>query len=201
MPEVIVFDLYGVIARTQSERAKRRIERLAGVPEGSAAFWDAYWAHRPAYDAGRAAGDYWRAVAADLGVSFEDVAALTEADLESWSEVDDAMAGLVAELADRGCRLGLLSNIVADLVTLMEERHGRLLSRFDALTYSCRIGVAKPDPRAYEICAARLGVEPSRVLFFDDSEANVLAARRTGMTAEVFTSPGQVRRTLAAHLP
>ncbi|SEG62117.1 putative hydrolase of the HAD superfamily [Thermomonospora echinospora] len=198
MCEVILFDLYGVLACDQSERAKRHIEGLAGVPEGSAAFWDAYWACRPAYDAGLPAGDYWRAVAGRLGTAFGDVAALVEADLESWSEVDETMAALVAELADQGHRLGLLSNIVADLVTVMEERHGRLLSRFDTLTYSCRIGVAKPDPRAYQICARRLGVEPSRVLFFDDNEMNVLAARRVGMSAEVFTSPDQVRRALDA---
>jgi putative hydrolase of the HAD superfamily len=197
MREVILFDLYGVIARPQSERAQRHIERLAGVPEGSVAFWDAYWACRPAYDAGQSAEDYWRTVAGRLGTSFGRTAALAEADLESWSEVDETMVALVTELADEGHRLGLLSNIVAELVTLMETRHDRWLSRFDTLTYSCRIGVAKPDPRAYEICARRLGVEPSRVLFFDDNEMNVLAARRTGMNAEVFTSPSQVRSVLA----
>jgi putative hydrolase of the HAD superfamily len=30
-------------------------------------------------------------------------------------------------------------------------------------------------------------------MFFDDREANVIAARAAGMTAEVFTSPDQVR--------
>lgn len=35
------------------------------------------------------------------------------------------------------------------------------------------------------------------VVFFDDSERNVVAAREAGMTAEVFASPGQVRALLA----
>ncbi|ACY98888.1 MULTISPECIES: HAD family hydrolase [Thermomonospora] len=202
MPEAIVFDLYGVIATHQPQEAKRAIERLAGIEPGDAAgaarFWDAYWALRPAYDAGQPAAEYWRAVAGRLGVSFADPAALARADLESWTAVDEEMVALVTELAERGHRLGLLSNIVADLVPVMEERHGHWLRRFAALTYSCRIGVAKPDPRAYEICARRLGVAPSDVLFFDDNEVNVQAARAVGMSAEVFTSPGQVRRVLAA---
>ncbi|WP_219471517.1 HAD-IA family hydrolase, partial [Nonomuraea rhizosphaerae] len=70
---------------------------------------------------------------------------------------------------------------------------GGWLGRFASLTYSCRIGVAKPDPRAYEICARRLGVPPGKVLFFDDNEANVVAAREAGMKAELFTSAAQVR--------
>ena len=107
------------------------------------------------------------------------------------------MVELVAELAGQGRTLGLLSNIIEDLVPVFEALHGHWLGHFTALTYSCRIGVAKPDPRAYEICARRLGVTPADVLFFDDSERNVVAARAAGMTAEVFTSPGQVRGILA----
>ncbi|HEY8480118.1 MAG TPA: HAD family phosphatase [Spirillospora sp.] len=195
MADVIVFDLYGVIARTQSPEAVRRIEEIAGDP--GPAFWDAYWACRPAYDAGQESTAYWADVAARLGTRFPDVPALIEADLDSWTEMDDAMVALVHELADEGRRLGLLSNIISDLVPRIEARHGALLGRFEALTYSCRIGVAKPDPRAYEICAERLGVRPGDILFFDDSERNVIAARRTGMRAEVFVSPDQVRALTA----
>jgi putative hydrolase of the HAD superfamily len=197
MPQTVVFDLFGVIALTQTDEARRRIEELAGVP--AMPFWDAYWAGRPGYDAGQSSADYWAQVAARLGVEFDaaTVGALTEADLSSWTEVDEVMVGLVAELAGQGRRLGLLSNIIEDLVPRFEARHEHWLRHFTALTYSCRIGIAKPDPRAYEVCARRLGVDPADVVFFDDSERNVVAAREVGMTAEVFTSPGQVRALLA----
>ncbi|WP_336212639.1 HAD family hydrolase [Nonomuraea sp. LPB2021202275-12-8] len=195
MPEVIVFDLYGVIARTQTDEAKQQIVELAGVQgEG---FWEAYWACRPAYDAGQESGQYWAAVADRLGARFADVPALIDADLASWCHVDPQMVAVVHELADRGRTLGLLSNIIEELVPIWETRHGEWLRRFTALTYSCRIGVAKPDRRAYEICAERMGVAPGDVLFFDDNEVNVVAARDAGMSAELFTSPEQVR-TLTA---
>jgi putative hydrolase of the HAD superfamily len=196
MPQTIVFDLFGVIARTQTEAAMRRIEELAGV--SGAPFWEAYWAGRPAYDAGQPSVDYWSGVGERLSVGFapDAVAALIEADLESWTEADDRMVDLVAELAGQGRSLGLLSNIITDLVPVFERRHGHWLRHFTARTYSCRIGVAKPDPRAYRICAEQLGVGPRDVLFFDDREGNVVAAREAGMTAEVFTSPEQVRRRL-----
>ncbi|MEU8251687.1 HAD family phosphatase [Nonomuraea sp. NPDC048916] len=195
MAEVIVFDLYGVIARIQTDAAKQRLVDLAGVPGES--FWEAYWACRPAYDAGQDSGAYWATVAERLGASFADVAALIEADLDSWCRVDEEMVSLVCELADQGRTLGLLSNIIEDLVPIWESRHGSWLGRFASRTYSCRIGVAKPDRRAYEICAERIGTHPSDVLFFDDNEANVLAARETGMMAELFTSADQVRALTA----
>jgi putative hydrolase of the HAD superfamily len=196
MPQTIVFDLFGVIARKQTEEAKRQIEGLSGVP--APAFWDAYWTGRPAYDAGQTSVDYWAGVSERLGVRFDPatVDALIEADLTSWTEADDRMVELVTELAGQDRPLGLLSNIIEDLVPRFEQRHGHWLRHFTALTYSCRIGVAKPDPRAYEICAERLGVSPRDVLFFDDTESYVAGAREVGMTAEVFTSPEQVRRRL-----
>jgi putative hydrolase of the HAD superfamily len=191
MANVIVFDLYGVIARTQSAEARQRIVELAGVP--AEPFWEAYWACRPPYDAGQDSAAYWSAVARRLGARFTDVPALIAADLDSWCHVDGDMVAVVHELADQGHRLGLLSNIIEELVPVWESRHGDWLGRFAALTYSCRIGVAKPERRAYEMCAEAMGVALQDILFLDDNEANVVAAREAGMAAEVFESPEQVR--------
>lgn len=189
----IVFDLFGVIALPQKPESRRRIEEVAGVePE---AFWAAYWELRKPYDAGQPSADYWAAVAGRLGVRFsaERVRALIDADLASWIDVDPEMVDLVGELAAGGRVLGLLSNIIEDLVPVFEAQHGGWLAHFAARTYSCDIGVAKPDRRAYEIAAARLGTEPAECLFIDDAEANVLGARAAGMRAEVFRSRDQVR--------
>jgi putative hydrolase of the HAD superfamily len=198
MSRAIVFDLFGVIASTQKPEDIARIERIAGVD--AEPFWEAYWALRKPYDAGQSAADYWAAVAGRLGVRFGDetVRELVEADMESWTNVDPVMVGLVGELAAEGRTLGLLSNIVGDLVPIFEARHGAWLAHFTALAYSCEIGVAKPDRAAYEIVAGRLGVEPRDCLFIDDNEANVFAAREAGMRAEVFRDPAQARALLVA---
>ncbi|MCP2339601.1 HAD family hydrolase [Actinomadura rupiterrae] len=195
MSQTIVFDLYGVIARTQTDAAKKHIEDLAGV--AGPPFWTAYWDCRPAYDAGQSSPAYWAAVADRLGTRFADVPALIEADLDSWTDVDDRMVTLVTRLADQGRTLGLLSNIITDLVPRFEAKHHTWLDRFTERVYSCEIGVAKPDPRAYEICATRLGVPPSDILFFDDTPQNITAARKTGMTAHLFTTPTQLTPLLS----
>ncbi|WP_394830591.1 HAD family phosphatase [Pendulispora rubella] len=197
MPQAIVFDLFGVIALHQSVEDKQRLEGLAGV--APPAFWEAYWALRKPYDAGQTSVDYWSTMGARLGVTFDaaTVKALIDADLASWTGVDPRMVDLLGELSTAGRTLGLLSNIIEDLVPVFEAKHGGWLSRFQARTYSCQIGVAKPDLEAYRIAASRLGVEPRDCIFIDDNENNVRAARETGMQAEVFTSPDQVRRLLA----
>ncbi|WP_394841294.1 HAD family phosphatase [Pendulispora brunnea] len=198
MPQAIVFDLFGVIALHQSAEDKQRLERLAGAPPRT--FWESYWALRKPYDAGQTSVDYWATMGRRLGVNYDaaTVKALIDADLASWTGVDPTMVDLLGDLSAAGRKLGLLSNIIEDLVPVFEAKHGSWLSRFHARTYSCQIGVAKPDHDAYRIAAARLGVEPRDCIFIDDNENNVRAARETGMQAEVFTSPAQVRRLLAA---
>ena len=53
----------------------------------------------------------------------------------------------------------------------------------DDIVYSHEVGLAKPDPAAYELVTRRLGVESPEVLFLDDVEANVVAARALGWHA------------------
>lgn len=53
----------------------------------------------------------------------------------------------------------------------------------DVLVYSHEVGLAKPYPEAYDLTTRRLGVRASEVLFLDDVEANVSAARAFGWQA------------------
>ena len=59
--------------------------------------------------------------------------------------------------------------------------------RLDPVILSYEVGVLKPDPRIYEILAARAGVDGSRVLFIDDVQANVVGAIQAGLMSLKFT--------------
>jgi epoxide hydrolase-like predicted phosphatase len=61
----------------------------------------------------------------------------------------------------------------------------------DVLVYSYEVGIEKPDRRIYEFACERPGVRPSEVVFLDDLETNVAAARRLGMRAVLFQSTAQ----------
>jgi HAD superfamily hydrolase (TIGR01509 family) len=61
----------------------------------------------------------------------------------------------------------------------------------DVLVYSCESGSRSRTRRIYKITCQRLGVAPGEVVFLDDLEANVVAARRLGMRAVLFQSTAQ----------
>ncbi|MFH8609917.1 HAD family hydrolase [Streptomyces sp. NPDC018029] len=194
--DVVLFDMFGVIAHHQSEDGKTRLARIAGGSEQ--AFWDAYWALRQPYDRGDVTGaEYWARVADALGTDFEEarIARLVEADLASWSAVDDTMVALIEELAAAGRPIALLSNIPEELAAHYEERHS-WLGHFQVRAFSCRIGHAKPESGAYQWCLDALDTEPGRVLFVDDREENIRAAEAVGVAGHLFTSAARLREVL-----
>lgn len=72
-----------------------------------------------------------------------------------------------------------------------------VLDAFEIALGSQQLGLRKPEPAIFEIAVARLGVAPGAVLFFDDSRANVDAARAAGLRAAHVNGPGGVRSHLA----
>ena len=58
---------------------------------------------------------------------------------------------------------------------------------FDSYTYSCNLGVTKPDPRMYEHALKSLGIPPENTLFVDDFIDNLHGARRAGIQPVMIT--------------
>jgi putative hydrolase of the HAD superfamily len=200
-PTALVFDLFGVIACAQSPTGRAEILAAAGAPACHAEeFWRAYWELRPSYDRGRLSGpDYWRSVAGAVDTTFTRtrIAELIAADCGSWRAVDPQMLDLLDVLARSGLTLGLLSNIPPERADDFLQRHA-WLGRFDVLGFSCRIGHVKPEPAAFDWCIRTLGLEPARILFVDDREENVRAARDCGMQGHLFTDAATLARSINA---
>ena len=58
-----------------------------------------------------------------------------------------------------------------------------LLHRFDTLICAGDYQKSKPDPEAFLLAAARLGVAPETCLVFEDTEMGIQAAHAAGMAA------------------
>lgn len=76
------------------------------------------------------------------------------------------------------------------------SRYPELGSLFEEIFASSSIGLRKPDERAFRTVAERMGVEPTRILFFDDLAQNVDAARAVGMQAVTVRSPRDIIKAL-----
>ena len=64
-----------------------------------------------------------------------------------------------------------------------------LLDRFDTLVCAGDYKNSKPDPEAFLLAAARLGVAPETCLVFEDTEMGIQAARAAGMAWVRVPSP------------
>lgn len=102
-----------------------------------------------------------------------------------WRKPIPGMFELAAELRARGVRLAILSNSEGHLAELVEELG---LSRsFPIVVDSGRVGLDKPDPRIFELTAARLEGHTRELLHVGDSwEADVQGALGAGASAIWF---------------
>jgi len=78
------------------------------------------------------------------------------------------------------------------------SRFPEVVSAFDAIFVSSEIGLRKPERKAFQTVAQRIGMAPSALLFFDDMGQNVDAAAALGMQAVRVRGPGDVRTALQA---
>jgi putative hydrolase of the HAD superfamily len=97
---------------------------------------------------------------------------------------DDVMEGVQA-LRHSGVACHLATNQQAHRARHMSEVMG-YRSLFDREFYSCYLGVAKPDVEYFAAILRQLGLPGQSVLFLDDVEVNVAAAREAGLLAAVY---------------
>ncbi len=143
----VVFD-YGEVLSVPPPESRSRLVALSGVPAEQ--FWDAYWHERRAYDAGLDSREYWDRVGARLNISWDPAVRqeLWATDMGGWLVPEPEAAALAARLTASPLRVALLSNAPHDLAAPL--RFSPLLCGFDALFFSCEIGLCKPDSRVYE---------------------------------------------------
>jgi 2-haloacid dehalogenase len=72
------------------------------------------------------------------------------------------------------------------------------LEKFDGVIVSGLERLVKPDPRLYRVFCERYSVAAENCVFIDDSEPNIVAARKFGMKGVLFSSPEQLRSDLIA---
>ena len=81
-------------------------------------------------------------------------------------------------------------SVTASLVSL------KLLDRFDTLVCAEDYKRSKPDPEAFLLAAARLGVTPEACLVFEDTEMGIRAASAAGMASVKVPPPWERAPTL-----
>lgn len=132
---------------------------------------------------------FWDAIAQELQLTPAIRAELQALDYTRFVQpFPDARPALEAARA-AGLRTGVLSNFSLASLDRSLEAAG-LRDLIDAACAATVIGASKPDPRAYEIAAERLGVPPAACLFVDDETPCVAGAEAVGMRAYLLQRDG-----------
>ena len=185
----VVFDIGGVLEFTPPLGTAGKWEDRLGLPPGSLA-------NRLGGLFG--AGNVGEVTEAEVHRGVGELLAIDEPAVDAfmadlWTEylgsLNTELAAYFAGLRP-AYRTGIISNSFVGARAREGERYG-FGQLTDVIIYSHEAGISKPDPRIYHLACARLGFRPEEMIFLDDVEANVAAARDLGAHGILFTCAAQ----------
>ncbi len=185
----VLWDLGGVILRTMDWGPRSRWEERLGLPhmQLTRLVFESDASRRATL--GQASDDdVWDSVAEALQLD-----PVTRDQLRreyfAHDKIDTALMEFIRGLR-RHVRVGMITNAWPGVRRYLETEF-QIADAFDPLIVSAEVGIAKPDPRIYQLALERIGVDASAAVFVDDFEANVIGARWAGMQAVQFSSTPQ----------
>jgi FMN phosphatase YigB (HAD superfamily) len=197
--DALLFDLGGVVIALDWDRAFSRWaadSRQSPDILRSRYRFDGPYEHHERGEIGER--EYFAALRGSLGV------ALTDAQLAAgWNAIfTDEIAETVDLLRAVRGRLPLyaFSNTNVAHQRFWSKQYASALEVFDKVFVSCEMGARKPERAAFEIISRAISVPVGRILFFDDTPANVEGARAAGLQAVHVKTPQDVEQALRRFL-
>jgi epoxide hydrolase-like predicted phosphatase len=187
----IIWDLGGVILRTENRAPRTQLaERLGMTYEDLDRLVFESQSSKLATIGSIDENRHWETVCKTLNLLPEEIPALREGFFEG-DRIDTSLLEAINSLRPR-FRIGLLSNAWSELRKYIEDEW-HIADVFDDMIISAEVGLAKPDPRIYQLAVDRLGVPAEQTVFIDDVLRNVEGARLAGLASIQFQNPSQVQ--------
>jgi glucose-1-phosphatase len=205
--ELVVFDLGGVLVRITKTWADACASANLHIPPGFdiPEFFKGSQPILQDYDTGKVSTDAVLDEVCRMAPHW--TRAQFKTAIDAWIiGVYDGVDGLLSDLKQRGLKIGCLSNtcdphwlVMTDFTTEFAP-----LKKLDYLFASHIIGIRKPEEGIYRHVEKTTGISGNKILFFDDKEENIVAAKGCGWHAELIqwdgNPVGQIRKHLKAHL-
>lgn len=185
MLKAVIFDMGGVLLRTEDPLPRRRWEEQLGLVAGELA--ELFFNSEQGLAAQRGEVDeesHWTWFGKRLGLS-EEALGQCRHDFYAGDKLDQNLLHFVRTLRPR-YQTALLSNAMSGLRRMLTNLFP-MMDAFDLIVVSAEERITKPDPRIFYRTLERLGCKPQEVLFIDDFAHNIAGARAVGMHTIHFT--------------
>ena len=139
--------------------------------------------------------EFFASLRTSLGIGISDAQFL-----EGWNAIFAGEMPGIAPLLKRAAEhlpLYAFSNTNDAHIEYFSQTYADVLGHFRKIFLSSRIGLRKPDAKAYDHVVKEIGVPASHIVFFDDLAENIEGAQARGLIAVHVTSPKDVAETLA----
>lgn len=103
----------------------------------------------------------------------------------------------IKQIKADGYKTAILSNTEFPVVKLLTEKN---YPHFDALIFSCEVGIAKPDAEIYIHTLEKLAIKPEEAIFIDDKKENIDAAEKLGIHGVLFDTADRVISSVSSLL-
>jgi glucose-1-phosphatase len=187
MIKAVIFDVGGVLIRTDDPAPRQRLEQRLGLSAGQAEFL--VFNSPVGMQAQRGEIPFsavWQWVRQELGLDATGLEAFRQEFL-GGDRLDTGLVEYIRRLRSH-YQTAILSNNNDTLREMLVNDYP-MADAFDLIVCSADEGIMKPDPAIYLLTLERLGRAPAEAIFVDDAPHNVTAARAVGLHSIHYT-PG-----------
>jgi putative hydrolase of the HAD superfamily len=194
MIKAIIFDFGRVISAQKPSSLFRSYEDELGLEPGTINFimFDSE-AWQEALVGRKTVEEFWYEIGFELGLNSSDEVDAFRHRYRADEEINQGVLDLIHGLHGN-YKLAVLSNSPPGLTHWLADWN--VLNFFDVVFCSGDEGIAKPDPKAFELTLERLGFKPDEAVFIDDTREHVEAARKLGLQGILFTTAEELEEEL-----
>jgi glucose-1-phosphatase len=196
--QAVIFDLGGVLIRTEDYRPRTMLADAFGMPlaELEKIFFDG-----ESGDAAQrgeiSASDHWENVRVALNLRPDELEP-ARGTFFSGDILDLQLMAYIKNLRPRYQTIAL-SNAMSDARTSQINKW-EIGDAFDKIFISAEMGMMKPDPRIYLAVLEQIKLFPAEAVFIDDFPKNVQAAQKLGMRTILYQNREQTQSELDIYL-
>jgi FMN phosphatase YigB (HAD superfamily) len=112
----------------------------------------------------------------------------------------ESMVSVVNAVRSSDASVGILSNTCeSHWDWIQRQQHPMMAGPFDAIVLSFEVNSMKPDDQIYRAAEMAAGVPADQILFLDDKQENVVAAKMRGWRAEQCLGGSEAITALQHH--